>query len=170
MKGIVTDSVTGRFLSASFKLTEIWNGKQVAHSVSDPVNGEFLICIPSAKSYALVVEKPGYLFYSAHFALEGETGIREPYLHNVRLKPIREGETIVMRNIFFETDSSRLLSESETELNSLFELLTRNPGLRIEISGHTDNTGGEAIISCCLKKGQGRFINSLPGNVLLHKD
>ncbi|MHC1775425.1 MAG: OmpA family protein [Lentimicrobium sp.] len=163
MKGIVTDSITGRFLSASFKLTDIGNGKAVAHSVSDPVNGEFLICIPSGKKYALAVEKPGYLFYSVHFALEGEAGLREPYLQNVRLKPIREGETIVMRNIFFETDSSSLLPESETELNSLFELLSRNPGLRIEISGHTDNTGGDSYNQLLSEKRAGAVYYFLMG-------
>ncbi|MBK6964079.1 MAG: PD40 domain-containing protein [Bacteroidales bacterium] len=163
MKGIVTDSLTGRFLSASFKLTDIGSGKPVAHSVSDPVNGEFLICIPSGKKYALAVEKPGYLFYSAHFALEGEAGIREPYLQNIRLKPIREGETIVMRNIFFETDSSRLLPESETELNSLHDLLNQNPGLRIEISGHTDNTGGESYNQLLSEKRAGSVYRYLTG-------
>ncbi len=163
MKGIVTDSITGRFLSASFKLTDIGSGKPIAHSTSDPVNGEFLICIPSGKKYALAVEKTGYLFYSAHFALEGEAGIRDPYLQNIRLKPIREGETIVMRNIFFETDSSRLLPESETELNSLLDLLNRNPGLRIEISGHTDNTGGESYNQQLSEKRAGAVFHYLTG-------
>lgn len=144
MKGIVTDSLSGKFLSASFTLTDTKSGKLIAQSTSNPSTGTFLLCIPAGREYALAVEKPGYLFYSVHFAMGQETGIREPYLKNVLLKPIREGETIVLRNIFFETDSSRLLPESETELNNLFELLTRNPGLKIEISGHTDNSGTEA--------------------------
>ena len=144
MKGIVSDSLTGQYLSASFRLTDLESGRLIVQSWSDPVSGAFLLCIPSGRTYALAVEKNGYLFYSAHFAMEGEAGIREPYLQNVLLKPIREGETIVLRNIFFETDSSRLLPESETELMNLFDLLRKNPGLKIEVSGHTDNTGGEA--------------------------
>jgi outer membrane protein OmpA-like peptidoglycan-associated protein len=163
MKGIVTDSVTGRFLSASFRLTDVESGKLVVQSESEQQTGGFLLCIPSGKKYALSVEKPGYLFYSAHFALESETGIREPYFKNVLLKPIREGETIVLRNIFFETDSSRLLPESQAELNSLLDLLSRNPGLKIEISGHTDNSGGEAYNQTLSEKRAAEVYHFLTG-------
>lgn len=144
MKGIVSDSLSGKYLSASFVLTDLETGSLVAQSQSDQLTGAFLICIPSGKEYALAVEKPGYLFYSAHFALDDTSGIKEPYLKNVLMKPIREGESIVLRNIFFETDSSRLLPESETELANLLSLLNRNASLKIEISGHTDNSGSES--------------------------
>ncbi|NTW24800.1 MAG: hypothetical protein HGA37_08880, partial [Lentimicrobium sp.] len=73
MKGIVTDSLNGKFLSASFTLKDIESGKLIAQSTSDPVTGAFLLCIPAGREYALAVEKPGYLFYSAHFALGDET-------------------------------------------------------------------------------------------------
>lgn len=144
MKGIVSDSITGRLLGASFTLTDLRDGREVVQSQSDPVTGDFLVCIPSGRNYALTVEKKGYLFYSVHFELKSEAGIQAPYLRNVLLKPIREGEAIVLRNIFFETDSARLLPESETELNVLFDLLKRNQGLKIEITGHTDNSGTPA--------------------------
>lgn len=144
MKGIVSDSLNGHFLGASFTLTDLESKKVVVQSQSNSQTGDFLVCIPSGRNYALAVEKPGYLFYSVHFALESEAGTGEPYLRNILLKPIREGETIVLHNIFFETDSSRLLPESEIELNNLLDLLVRNSGLKIEISGHTDNSGGES--------------------------
>lgn len=144
MKGIVTDSLTGKFLSASFRLTDLVSQRLIVQSQSDPVTGSFLLCIPAGRNYALSVEKQGYLFYSAHFAPESTNGIEKPYLKDVLLKPIREGETIVLKNIFFETDSVRLLPESESELMSLFTLLMRNPGMKIEIIGHTDNTGAVA--------------------------
>lgn len=144
MKGIVSDSLTGQLLGASFTLSDISDGRVVVQSQSDPVTGDFLVCIPSGRNYALNVERKGYLFYSVHFELKGDSGIQAPYLRNVLLKPIREGEAIVMRNIFFETDSSRLLPASETELNILYDLLIKNRGLRIEITGHTDNSGNAA--------------------------
>ena len=36
-----------------------------------------------------------------------------------------------------------LLDESKSELNTLIDLMTKNPNLTIEIGGHTDNTGIE---------------------------
>jgi len=143
MKGIVSDSITGKLLSASFKLTDIVSGRLMVQSQSDPVTGSFLLCIPAGRKYALAIERQGYLFYSAHFELTSSDGIDKPFLKDILLKPIREGESIVLKNIFFETDSSRLLPESEAELNSLLALMTNNAGLQIEISGHTDNSGGE---------------------------
>ena len=48
---------------------------------------------------------------------------------------------VVLKNIFFETDSYALKDESLAELNKLVQFLQENPHIRIEISGHTDNTG-----------------------------
>jgi outer membrane protein OmpA-like peptidoglycan-associated protein len=45
-------------------------------------------------------------------------------------------------NIYFETDSFRILPESEPELQQLVEFLQTNPALSVEVQGHTDDTGG----------------------------
>ncbi|NJN33343.1 MAG: OmpA family protein [Saprospiraceae bacterium] len=52
--------------------------------------------------------------------------------------------TIVLKNVFFDTDKSILKSESFVELNKLKLLLTENPKMRIELRGHTDNVGSDA--------------------------
>lgn len=54
------------------------------------------------------------------------------------------GITVVLDNIFFEIDKAALLPESEKELDELVDLLTDYPHMRIEINGHTDNTGSDA--------------------------
>ncbi|HEY6163236.1 MAG TPA: OmpA family protein [Bacteroidia bacterium] len=54
-----------------------------------------------------------------------------------------KGETIVLKNIFFESGKSFLLPASAPELEALLKLLNENPGMKIEISGHTDNVGKE---------------------------
>jgi len=59
------------------------------------------------------------------------------------LEPVGEGETMVLRNIFFETAKSELKPESKVELEKLIEFLNSNPKIVIEISGHTDNIGSE---------------------------
>jgi len=47
----------------------------------------------------------------------------------------------VLKNLFFDTNKSELKPESQTELDKLVQLLSENPGITIEISGHTDNVG-----------------------------
>lgn len=145
MKGVVTDAVTGKPLDAYFSLIDLKTGKEVVRSFSDQVTGAFLVCIPVDREYALNVSKEGYLFYSENFTFpEVKTGIA-PYLVNIALNPITKGKSIVLRNIFFDTGKYDLKPESVVELQKLVDFLKSNPGIKIEISGHTDNVGTEAF-------------------------
>lgn len=141
MRGVVFDKVTLERLRADFQLTDLETGLPLAVSASDPITGKFLVAIPTGKPLALTVERSGYLFFSEHFSYaETRTGA-DPYLRDIPLQPISVGETVVLRNIFFDTGKFDLRPESEVELHKLAELLHRNPGMKIEISGHTDNVG-----------------------------
>lgn len=53
------------------------------------------------------------------------------------------GETVTLRNIFFTTNKSELLTESFIELDQLVQFLNETINTTILISGHTDNTGNE---------------------------
>jgi outer membrane protein OmpA-like peptidoglycan-associated protein len=57
--------------------------------------------------------------------------------------PIKIGETITLKNIFFNTGKSELLPASFPELDKLAGYLNEMPNTLIAISGHTDNTGNE---------------------------
>ncbi|MFA6368274.1 MAG: OmpA family protein, partial [Bacteroidales bacterium] len=80
------------------------------------------------------------LFYSENFNLI-DVNKSNSYKKDIYLNPIVEGQTVVLNNIFFENNSAELLPSSQSELNTLFELLSSNKNIRIEISGHTDNVG-----------------------------
>ncbi len=55
----------------------------------------------------------------------------------------KTGKPMVLNNILFETDKAELLPESFVVLNTLLIHLNNYPKTKIEISGHTDNTGNE---------------------------
>jgi len=141
MKGIVYDSETEKRLEARFELIDLEKGEIVVQSLSNKGNGEFLVCLPANSDYALNVSKDGYLFYSENFNLTGENLVTDPVLKDIPMKPIRAGEKVVLKNVFFETDKYDLKKESEIELNRLIGLLNINPHIKIEIGGHTDNVG-----------------------------
>ncbi|MFT6167920.1 MAG: outer membrane protein OmpA-like peptidoglycan-associated protein [Celeribacter sp.] len=48
-------------------------------------------------------------------------------------------------NIYFRSGSTRLDAKSEPLLNSLADIISRCPGLVIEVGGHTDSVGGDAV-------------------------
>jgi hypothetical protein len=142
MKGKVMDAVDSRLLRARFELTDLETGRNFYTSYSDSLTGEFVVSIPVNHNFMLNVSKKGYLFYSANFTLKGIFEREKPYLMDVPLQPVSIGKSIVLNNVFYETDSYALKKESESELKKVVEFLRLNPGIRIEISGYTDNSGG----------------------------
>lgn len=141
VKGIVKDMNTKRPLGARFELIDLSTSKTVIESRSDRVTGDFLVCLPVDRDYALNVSKDGYLFYSENFSLKERASVNKPFTMNVELQPIEFGKTVVLRNIFFETASFDLKSESTAELEKLLAFMNENPKIAIEIGGHTDNIG-----------------------------
>ena len=53
------------------------------------------------------------------------------------------GDRFRLNQIYFEFNSSELLTISNIQLDSLYNILSEKPSLRIEIRGHTDNIGSE---------------------------
>ena len=53
-----------------------------------------------------------------------------------------EGGRIRLENVYFETGSANLLSESEATLDEAGRTLEKFPALQIEVQGHTDTRGG----------------------------
>lgn len=140
-KGVVYDEETKSRLDARFELTDLEQMKLIAESRSDRVTGEFLLVLPTERNYGLNVSREGYLFYSENFPLTGNGDLSKPFIKNIPLKPIKVGEKVVLKNIFFDTDQYSLKDQSMVELDKLVDFLRKNPKLKIEISGHTDNIG-----------------------------
>ena len=144
MKGIVKNAVSKRPIKARFELIDLQTKEVVARSFSDAKDGGFIVCLPVNRDYALNVSKDGFLFHSEHFELTDMANSNKPFIKNVDLSPIKYGESVILRNIFFETASFQLLPTSSAELDKLVGFLGKNVNMRIEIGGHTDNVGKDA--------------------------
>lgn len=158
VKAIVFESGTKTKLSAQVEFIDLSREKLHASSYTDE-NGEFLVCLPLGKDYALNVSKKGYLFHSENFSLSTVSKLEKPFLMEIELQPIPQtaedspvempadaltsAKPIILKNVFFDTGSSNLRSSSFIELNRLRDLLEENPRLRIQINGHTDNVGSD---------------------------
>ncbi len=57
----------------------------------------------------------------------------------------RVSNRVAVRHIYFDFGTSHLKDESLPSLRTIKNLLDSNPGLRIEIAGHTDNVGDEEM-------------------------
>lgn len=139
--GKIIDKNTRQPLKASFSIVNLKEEKQSYSSESDAVSGKFLIAIPAGNEYGIYAENQGYLFYSENVNLTQFKG--QTFEKTIELIPIAAGEKVVMNNVFFEVGSAKLSEKSNSELNKLIKLLQVNPSIKIEIGGHTDDTGDE---------------------------
>ncbi len=143
VKGVVTDSKTGKFLKAKIELFDITKNEIVSLVESDSVSGKYLMVLTEGSEYALYANKQGYLFKSLGFDYMENTDL-EPLTVDISLDPALKGSVAVLKNIFFDVDKYDLKEKSVTELEKVIRFLKENPAIRIEISGHTDNTGNSS--------------------------
>lgn len=54
---------------------------------------------------------------------------------------VRKRIDVAAKNIFFATGSYKLLAKSNKSLDDVVKLLNEDPNLKLDIEGHTDNTG-----------------------------
>lgn len=185
VQAYVYDLETKKKLSAKVDFVDLNSGETYASSFTDQ-DGEFLICLPMGKNYALNISKKKYLFHSENFSLEKTQSLNNPFLLKIGLQPIKdkavtattEAETtsppVVLRNVLFETGSAELKPESLFELNQLLQLLEKNSTLKIQINGHTDNVGSvenNLTLSTNRAKAVKDFLikNGIAANRLSHK-
>ena len=60
-------------------------------------------------------------------------------------KAIAETGKFVTNNILFETAKATLKPESMEEIQKVAEYMKKNPSVRFEVQGHTDNQGSDAV-------------------------
>lgn len=143
VRGVVSDRKTGQKLKAKIELYTIETNSLVSVVESDSVSGEYLMVLTQGAEYALYVNKAGYLFQSLNFNYSEITDL-EPIVQNILLDKAVSGAYAVLKNLFFDTDKYDLKEKSITELEKIIHFLQENQAIRIEISGHTDNTGSPA--------------------------
>lgn len=66
------------------------------------------------------------------------------YLSSVDVTELSVGDAVVLQNIHFEYNRADLTTDSQSGIEMLTEFLKRNPGLKVELAGHTDNVGSES--------------------------
>lgn len=140
VKGIIRDKVSKRPLRAKIELINIKNDEVVSLVSSDSVSGEYLMVLTQGDEYALYVTRPGYLFQSYNFNYSEITDFK-PITIDIELEKVIAGSVAVLNNIFFDVDKYELKEKSGPELLKIIRFLKENPRVRVEIGGHTDNSG-----------------------------
>lgn len=129
----VKDAETGENLQASVAINSAQDNKQVINKNTD-ANGLFGSELNKGK-YNLNVNAEGYIYYQKTIEHSATDTI------HVALQAVKKDTRIILRNLSFEFNSSVIKPESEPVIEELYQFLTNNPEVRIQIVGHTDNVG-----------------------------
>ena len=142
VKGKVFDAKTNKGLPCAVELIDNSNNKALMRIQTDEL-GKYYIPLPSGKDYTFTVNRKGYLFYSELYELSKKQS-DSTYQKDIRLQPVELNTITAFKNIQFQTNSYQLLPVSLIELDKLLQVLNDNPAVKIQINGHTDNTGKES--------------------------
>ena len=143
-KGVSIDAMTKKPVEADIEITDNVTGKVIETFTTNSATGKFIITLVSGKNYGIAVKAKGYLFHSENFDIP--TGSADNLVNTtIELKNIAVGSKIALRNIFFDLGKATLRAESNAELDRLVKLMKDVPTLKVEISGHTDNSGSATL-------------------------
>lgn len=141
VKARIIDAKTEQPVSAQVELDGLTLENSETRKEMADKNGEILLCLPAGNNYLFTVSEHDYLFYSQSFQLTDVNTLYKPFLLTIALHPVEVGAEMNLYNVYYETDSFKILPASGPELQKLVTFLSNNPQLKVEIQGHTDNTG-----------------------------
>lgn len=116
--------------------------KEISHAVVDSTSGSYMAAVSLKKKddYLITVKKDNYAFSSKVVSTkELQPTVTKPV--DLVVAVAKAGESFVIENIFYNTNSAELKPESRIVVEGFANYLKQNPTIRVEIQGHTDNVG-----------------------------
>ncbi|HCX22807.1 MAG TPA: hypothetical protein DHN29_12880 [Cytophagales bacterium] len=144
VQGVVSNSKTQAPIGAVVLIEDINSGELISVNKSNSSSGEYLVVLPAGRNYSVSASSKGFFFYSQSFEIPADTSYQE-IINDIALEPIEKGTKVVLNNIFFESGRAELKPISYVELNKAVDLLKDNNTMVIEIGGHTDDVGSDAL-------------------------
>lgn len=134
----------GRSVSALIHWINLVTGEETGVATSDPATGMYYILLPSGGNYGFYADSGSYFSVSSQLDLTNDRSYHT-VTQNLSLYRVDDlvesGRPLRINNLFFDYDKSSLRPESYPELNRMAGIIRNNPGLKVEIMGHTDDAG-----------------------------
>lgn len=138
IRGRVLDAKTRQPIGVDIRYTDTGNGLEAGQARSGNEDGKYQVVLPMDGTFDINGRKSGYYALSSLVDTRGLKAYEEREM-DLLMYPVVKGEVIPLENIFFETNSANLLPTSHYELDRAANWLRVNPGIRVEVGGHTNN-------------------------------
>ena len=141
--GTITDKETGTPLVASIDVIDMEKNRITGKTISRKSDGVYVLRLKEKKDFGVEINAPGYMFYLDVVQVPLSDTLTR-LVRNFRMKKIKVGASVVLQNIFFETNKSVITPLSYPALDRVISFMKKNPAIKVEIDGHTDSVGSEA--------------------------
>ncbi len=144
LEGVISSIFGGVPANTIITVTDVESGEIVGTYTPNSKTGRYVIVLPPGKNYSISYDADGYLYQSDNINIVDSMTYQE-IDRPVELSPLKVGQKIVVRNIFFDSGKAMLKPESKTELDKIVMLMTKYPLLVLEVAGHTDASGPDEL-------------------------
>jgi outer membrane protein OmpA-like peptidoglycan-associated protein len=139
--GHVIEAGTNQPIAATITVTDLSSGEVVANYTTDDRTGDYFVVLSKGHRYSITAEAPDHIFYSDEYSVPPNTAGKD-LKKDIVLYRTTGGSTRLL--VFFDFDQAELKNESKPDLNRAIAFLKQNPGINVEIAGHTDSVGTES--------------------------
>ena len=158
LKGALTDDNNKAVTDGRVELKNT-RTKEITTVDVDSLTGKYVAVVSFSDDHILTVKQPGKAFSSEYLSTT-DSSLNKPKTLNVEVQKIEVGKNYKLNNIYFETNSSILNSQTIAIIEQLTEFLNENPTVNISIQGHTDNVG-DASANLKLSQDRARMVYEL---------
>lgn len=143
VSGQVLNKKTNSSFKPFSKVQVVFNGGSPLVAAIDTAANRYVINLPPDAVYNITASAPDCVPVYETIDL---TGVAKgtTLTKDLTLTPIEVGQSVRLKNIFFESGRAVLKKESFVELDRVYEFLSGNASVKVEIAGHTDNVGSAA--------------------------
>jgi outer membrane protein OmpA-like peptidoglycan-associated protein len=126
----VTDELTGGPVDASLTI----EGMRFDSVVEAKGNSHYEFRMETYRRLKVSCLRKGYMFHSEKLVTNGDDEVEL----NIKLAPISTGAHVVLNDIRFVGNESKVMRNSEASLYLLLRFMQQNPEAKVEIQGHVN--------------------------------
>lgn len=118
---------------------------KITEAMVDSNSGNYAVIVNVKQKHDLIIttQKDNYAFASKLIEKETIKGDGKPVKLNVVVDTITVGKRYTLNNIYYNTNSADLASQSLIVIDEFARYLKENTSIQIEVWGHTDNVGSK---------------------------
>lgn len=138
VSGKLIDKATNKPIKDAVLMLKEDNGTKTL--INTKADGTYYTKLQHNSSYTLTSSEKNYFITSVEFSTKGKRK-SEDLIQNVAIEKMNFNKPYLWKNITFDKNDFKIKPQVQKEIEKLYLLLRDNPGLKIELSCHTDSRG-----------------------------